>query len=325
MRFVSPLLWLGLVATACSQRTPVCRDLGKGVIDQGCTEDFPTCVYRNGGQVVGGNAGQRCALCINSQQPNHVDQVAPDEGCDDVNRVCVGKRQLAANVEGTACAVCFNSIPTSIDPNDIDDGCPPTTPVCVNDDGESPALWTPGTDCVAKCVDTSLTGPDKGCPRRYPVCTLEDGSDPGSENPGTICSVCSPASCDDQDPCTDDFCDPEGGCFYVDNGSCGNTCNVALDWQCTFPVPFCTQFVPDDEFFACVCDVDTEGSPFCWRDAFCSDRADCSSNDDCGPNEKCASTCCGTNKCLEDCALTDDRLRRKLDGHHHSEKTATGL
>ncbi len=162
MRFVSLLLWFRLVAIASSQRNPTCRDLGKGVIDQGCTDEFPTCVYRNGGQVVGGNAGQRCALCINSVQPNDVDQVAPDEGCDEVNRVCVGKRQLAANVEGTACAVCFNSIPTSIDPNDIDDGCPPTTPVCVNDAGDSPALWTPGTDCVAKCIDTSLTGPDKG-------------------------------------------------------------------------------------------------------------------------------------------------------------------
>lgn len=161
---LSLVLVLGLLPSAWS-RTRVrntCKDLGKGVIDQGCNETAPVCVYNNGGQVVGGNAGQRCALCINSLQPNDVDQVAPDEGCNDVNRVCVGSRQLAANAAGTACAVCFNSIPTSIDPNDIDDGCPPTAPVCVGDDGASPALWAPGTDCVANCVDTSLSGADKG-------------------------------------------------------------------------------------------------------------------------------------------------------------------
>ena len=141
---------------------PACRDLGRGVIDQRCNEDNPICVYANGGQVVGGNTGQRCALCINSLQPNDVDQVAPDEGCDDVTRVCVGSRQLAADAAGTACAVCFNSIPSTIDPSDIDDGCPPTAPVCVNDEGISPALWTPGTACVAACFDTSLSGADEG-------------------------------------------------------------------------------------------------------------------------------------------------------------------
>ena len=163
------------------------------------------------------------------------------------------------------------------------------------------------------------------CPRLYPVCTLEDGSDPGLDNPGVECAICSPLSCDDQDPCTDDFCDPATGCFYEDNGSCGNTCDVTLDWECTFPVPFCEQFPPDEDYFSCVCDIDTEGSPFCWRDAFCSTQSDCNTSDDCGENERCATTCCGINKCFENCELTDRRLRRKLDEHDFSEMTASGL
>ncbi len=143
---------------------PACRNLGKDVIDQGCNEALPVCVYANGGEVVGTNAGHHCALCINSLQPNDADQVAPDEGCDIVDRVCVGPtaRQLAATMEGTACAPCVNSIPTDIDPTDIDDGCSPKAPVCVNDAGDSPALYTPGTACVANCFDSSLTDADDG-------------------------------------------------------------------------------------------------------------------------------------------------------------------
>lgn len=155
----------GVIATA----TP-CRDLGSGEIDEGCNETYPVCVSANGGQVVGGNPGHHCALCINSLQPNDIDQVEPDEGCDASARVCVGEtRQLAADVEGTTCAVCYNSIAADIDPNDIDDGCPPSAPVCVDDTGESPALWTPGTVCVAKCIDTSPSDADEGVSYCVPV------------------------------------------------------------------------------------------------------------------------------------------------------------
>jgi hypothetical protein len=34
--------------------------------------------------------------------------------------------------------------------------------VCVNDAGQSPALRTFGTKCVANCVDTSPLGADRG-------------------------------------------------------------------------------------------------------------------------------------------------------------------
>ena len=150
----------GVIATATA-----CRDAGRGeIIDEDCNATYPVCVSANGGQVVGGNPGHHCAYCINSMQPNDIAQVAPDEGCDDVNRVCVdGSRQLAADVEGSTCAVCYNSIAADTDPKDIDDGCPPSAPVCVNDAGDSPALWNPGTTCVANCVDTSrFTDADEG-------------------------------------------------------------------------------------------------------------------------------------------------------------------
>ena len=159
MRIASIISFLMLAVPASAA---TCTDLGKEVIDKDCTEAYPTCVYANGGQVVGGNVGHHCALCINSRFPNRITQVVPDEGCDEEYRVCAGSRQLAADVEGTACVVCSNSIPTTIDPRDIDDGCPPEANVCVNDAGNSPALYAPGTKCVAKCVDTKVSGTDKG-------------------------------------------------------------------------------------------------------------------------------------------------------------------
>ncbi len=133
-----------LVETAAT-----CRDLGRGDIDEGCNVTYPVCVTANGGEVIRGNLGHHCAYCINSQQPNDVNQVGIDDGC-------------SANVEGKACAVCYNSIAADTDPSDIDDGCSPTAPVCVNDAGESPALWTPGTVCVANCFDTSRDDADEG-------------------------------------------------------------------------------------------------------------------------------------------------------------------
>jgi hypothetical protein len=140
-----------------------CRDLGRGDIDEGCNVTYPVCVTANGGEVIRGNLGHHCAYCINSQQPNDVNQVGIDDGCNATARVCVGDtRQLSANVEGKACAVCYNSIAADTDPSDIDDGCSPTAPVCVNDAGESPALWTPGTVCVANCFDTSRDDADEG-------------------------------------------------------------------------------------------------------------------------------------------------------------------
>ena len=162
MRLVSNISFLMLAAVPAWAAVTTCKDLGKEVIDKNCTEAYPTCVYANGGQVVGGNIGHHCALCINSRFPNRITQVIPDEGCDEEFRVCAASRPLGANVEGTACVVCTNSIPTTIDPSDIDDGCPPEANVCVDDAGNSPALYAPGTKCVAKCVDTSVSGTDKG-------------------------------------------------------------------------------------------------------------------------------------------------------------------
>lgn len=148
-----------------------CRDLGQNVMDEGCSETTPVCVDANGREVTGGNAGHHCAYCTNSRQPNGIDQVGPDEGCDEVSRVCMSDRKLKkANEEGTTCAVCINSRPADKNPKKIDDGCPPTAPVCVNDVGNRPKSWTPGTACVAKCFDTSVSGADKGV--RYYYCCV---------------------------------------------------------------------------------------------------------------------------------------------------------
>jgi hypothetical protein len=159
MLFSSIVAFLFFATSTVAQ--PPCTDKGKGVIDDCCTEDLPICVHWNGA-AAHGVTGHHCALCINSQFPLSTRQTAPDEGCDEEFRVCVGDRPLAASVEGKDCAVCVNSLQSFSDPNDMDDGCPPQAPVCVNDSGADPPIRTRGTQCVAKCVDTSLTGSDQG-------------------------------------------------------------------------------------------------------------------------------------------------------------------
>jgi hypothetical protein len=158
MRLSSVVAFLFFAAPTVAQW---CTDLGKGVIDDCCTEEQPICVHHNGGAAHNAK-GHHCALCINSKFPLSTRQTAPDEGCDEEFRVCVGDRPLASNVEGKACAVCVNSLQSFSDPNDMDDGCPPQAPVCVNDSGADPPIRTRGTQCVAKCVDTSVTGSDQG-------------------------------------------------------------------------------------------------------------------------------------------------------------------
>ena len=123
---------------------------------------------------------------------------------------------------------------------------------------------------------------------------MDDGSDPGTGLSGTKCSICSPSLCDDGNSCTNDYCDAEGQCAHEDNGTCA--CPNAVDWTCIDPITSCA----DD--FSCVCDVDTEGAPFCWyANVFCSELDLCDTSADCGPNTRCATTCCGEKRCLQEC------------------------
>lgn len=162
--------------------------------------------------------------------------------------------------------------------------------------------------CIIEAIDAlvSLTADccfRHKCRRRYPHCVLDDGSDPGTGVAGTKCSACSPSSCDDNDPCTDDVCDPVKGCVHQDNGTC--QCAGVTDWQCNRPPKPCG---PTN---TCACDVDTDGVPFCMGTANCEDLTPCTSNADCTGDTRCTSTCCkGGRQCAVPCASNGVRALR---------------
>ncbi|GAX18734.1 hypothetical protein FisN_26Hu024 [Fistulifera solaris] len=172
---------------------PRCQDLGKNVVDKECTPAQPICVHPRGGVVSNSGFGDHCATCINSRFGASPGQVTPDEGCTNEFRICVGKNgntTLAGNTEGFACAVCTNSIANAVHPGNMDEGCPPFAPMCVDATGKDPAHKAVGTKCVAKCVDTKRTGSgtDRGCSTAFPICVLANGSDPGPDNAGVKCA-----------------------------------------------------------------------------------------------------------------------------------------
>ena len=229
--------------------------------DQGCTSDEKICVYANGGLVFDPNAaGDHCSKCVNSKRGGG-GRDARDFGCPKSKPVCVDNSgyDLAANVSihvetccfqpaivyrtnqntdtipfiflslqvaGSECATCFNSL-DSDNACDLDDGCPPSKPDCVNADGlTSPPLWMPGEKCRARCEDTADgLGVDKGCHGEYPVCVFCGSlAEPPQGRLGSCCSKCSKDTCDDGNECTEDICTIDGGCEHVPIDS--EVCNL---------------------------------------------------------------------------------------------------
>ena len=124
--------------------------------DKSCTDPAkPICFQLNGAVAVDGMGGDHCGACSNSVRGGG-GVIDVDDGCRAEAPVCIGNAgvDLAAHVEGTGCAVCFNSL-DSIDACDLDDGCPPSKPDCALDNGLSPQIWHPGTQCVADCRNTA--------------------------------------------------------------------------------------------------------------------------------------------------------------------------
>ncbi len=70
---------------------------------------------------------------------------------------------------------------------------------------------------------------------------------------------------------------------------------AADDWNCGDPIVQCDDPEPPKGGFICVCDIDVEGNPFCWNDAFCDQLPLCGSSAECPPGWRCVTTCCGVN------------------------------
>jgi hypothetical protein len=190
-------------------------------------------------------------------------------------------------------------------PSDCNDGNPCTDDACDPDSGGADVNGCTHTNNTAPCTDGTvctqgdvcaggacIPGPSLNCDDGI-QCTL-DSCDPmnGCQNnaaaldgqpcdDGNTCSgpdtcsagVCSgptlPQNCDDNDPCTEDLCDPMGGCLHPTAGRDGFGCDD--NNPCTTQ-DVCSGGICSGQFTQ----ADTDGDGYC---DIVENTAGCNSND----------------------------------------------
>lgn len=151
-----------------------------------------------------------------------------------------------------------------------------------------------------------------GRPDQGPACRGHEDCEDGDPCTKGICvkGICEqePVSCDDQNICTEDFCEPGVGCSHKAKPNC---CNGDADCDDHDPCTF-------DSCMSHVCLHDRKDPTCCSEDSQCDDGDDCTF--DICDSGHCLSTkitgpgaCCLTNTdCLDGDPCTDDFCK---DGH----------
>ena len=177
--------------------------------------------------------------------------VATEVACDDGNACTSGDHCAEGKCEYGAVVVCDDSNICTTDSCDPAGGCSYKLNSVPCDDSD---LCTTGDHChLGECISSAPLPCDDGNSCTDDSCEAESGcgfvSNDDDCSDGTDCTVgdkcssgwCLPGpilDCDDDNPCTDDLCDPNSGCVQTNNklpcsdgNACsnGDTCN---DGQC---------------------------------------------------------------------------------------------
>ena len=181
--------------------------------------------------------------------------------CDDANLCTEGDHCEAGVCAGTVNPLCQCTADADCDKFDDADLCNGYL-VCKD------AACVTAEDSTITC-DPSLAGPCQSvsCDPTDGKCkaaSLEDGAHCDDANDCTKSDACSggvckgkPISCDDKDPCTDDVCDPDGGCGHTQNtAACDDGDPCTLDDVCAAGA--CSGSVNP----ACVCAEDADCAEF---------------------------------------------------------------
>jgi hypothetical protein len=249
--------------------------------------------------------------------------------CNDENACTVDDICTAGECSGGLIS-CNDNDPCTQDLCDPASGClhPPTAgqPVCDDGNGCTLVDKCQGGLCVGSspkpCDDGNICTNDS-CSPLSGACTFTANTAPC--NDGNICTVTDTCAnkqcvgggslnCDDDNPCTDDSCDPDGGCVHADNGICqceedddcsddGNPCNGT---------PICVNN-------ACVTDPNsliicsTENDTTCLKNKCIPEQGACvmtpePSNKFCNDENPCTSGdhCDGAGACLGNNILCND-------------------
>ena len=167
----------------------------------------------------------------------------PNSGaCDDGSACTVGDYCEAGECLPGPTANCGDNNPCTDDSCDADEGCQHTnnsgpcddSNQCTDDDLCLDGICMPGAAVV--CDDLNLCTSD-GCLPGQGCIHVPNAAPCNDDNACTLADYCNlgeclggPAyTCEDNNPCTDDSCDPEVGCQFVPNAAAcddGNPCTV---------------------------------------------------------------------------------------------------
>ena len=191
------------ISAACVSFGPAGSFCGADCSNGGlCPEGF-SCVES---ETVAGGTAQQCV---------------PDSGACDCSKASVamglatpcyvengfGRCDGVSVCTGAGLEPCDAATPVAETCNGVDDDCDGVVDNVSCDDGNA----CTEDSCVAEtgCVNEPLTGTE--CADGN-VCTLADHCDSGA-------CVGTPIACEDDNPCTDDACNPTGGCVFTNNAA----------------------------------------------------------------------------------------------------------
>ena len=324
----------------CVNEEIVCDDdlFCNGV--ESCDEDTGQCL--DGSPPVLDD-GIFCTTDVCDEENDEVTHAADDDGCDDGNFCTDDFCDLEAggcssvNADGP----CDDGNPCTVEDACEEGNCvglDKTALVC--DDG----LWCNGMEscdeATGECIDGTAPVADDGVECTHDEC-LEESDE--------IVNTTDDSWCEDQDPCTDDVCDPEAGCTNeLNTASCddGNPCTgedtcdegncsgillpvedlTELDCLCTADEDceaiensnlcdgtlVCEKVAPEDE--EGVCQIAPETIPEC------DDGIDCTA-DSCDPVTGCLQS--PVDEACEDGDVCTDDVCTPEAGCEHSFNTAT--
>lgn len=307
-----------LIAGKCVYTAQPCDDLDPCTIDS-CTPGVGCKHLPNG----------ICKKCVISSDCDDGDMCTVDscmdgactnvmKVCDDLDPCTVDRCDPASGCKAvptcvpctTAGAVCDDGNPCTInDKCSPDPGGSLDTNVCVGD----PVLCDDNNDCTQ---DFCSKGPG------YPYCTFRpiDG-DPCSdgdfctENDACLATKCSGSAvnCDDDNPCTADYCDKASGCVHNELSPCGGcTDDAGCDDQNACTTDTCVGGTCQNETILCD-DLNSCTENSCVPATGCSFVAivpcptSCTSNDGCNDNDVCTTDICSNGTCSNTLIVCNDR------------------
>ena len=292
----------------CDDDNPCTADqceTGQGCVhaptDGSCTDDNPCTL---GDYCSGGLCKSTGIDTCDDGNPCTDDSCALDVGCQHVNNTAGCDDGDACTVADTCKSGACQGVEADCDDDNVctDDYCIPSEGcVYLNnyndcDDGNE---CTEGDKCVAgvcegqasNCDDGNLCtndscDPTSGCvfaPNTVP-CNDNDACTLGDVCADGICGGGSELNCNDNNPCTDDSCDPVAGCLHDDNNlECddNNTCttgDVCVDGACVG-----SGSLECDDANPCTKDICLPGGGCDHEnvEGACSDKNACTLNDTC--------------------------------------------